>query len=317
MKENIQSIGILGATGYIGMCLTMYILENNLVPVVYVFSRDKEKFSRMVAELKRKGIESDQVKLCSNDELYQVYVDVLVNCAGLGAPKDVALHGKKILQITEDMDNLMYSYVKIHPRTALINISSGSVYGHHLQNVDNTTQVGFTCNTTNEKELYRIAKFYSEVKHRTWTGLKIVDIRVFGFAGEYIRLDSGFFLADIITSLLKREILTVSSVNIVRDYTSAYDLFNLIQCIYMQSDVKGVFDIFSKDCIDKITLLEALHTKFGLLYQYSDVSAPSQSARDIYVPSWRKAENIGYEPKFTSLENILDIVGKAIQVNLE
>jgi hypothetical protein len=245
-----------------------------------------------------------------------VYVDVLVNCAGLGAPKDVALHGKKILQITEDMDNLMYSYVKIHPRTALINISSGSVYGHHLQNVDNTTQVGFTCNTTNEKELYRIAKFYSEVKHRTWTDLKIVDIRVFGFAGEYISLDSGFFLADIIRSLIKKETLIVSPVNIVRDYTSAQDLFELIRCVYTQQDLQGVYDIFSKNPIDKISLLEALHAKFGLLYKYSDAIAPGQSTRDIYVPSWKKAENIGYKPNSTSLENILDAVVKSIQVNI-
>ncbi len=315
--KKIQSIGIMGATGYVGMSLTMYILENKLVPVVYVFSRDKEKFTYLVRELERKGIEHNQLTLCSNNELYQVCVDVLVNCTGLGAPKDVAEHGKNILQITEDMDNLICAYVKKFSETLLINISSGAIYGQYMENVDTTTQVSFTCNATNEKDLYRIAKFYSEVKHRTWTNLKIVDIRVFGFAGEYISLESGFLLADIIKALVRREVLTVSSVNIVRDYTSAHDLFSLIECIYTKSDVQGVFDIFSKDSVDKITLLEALHAKFGLLYEFSDAIISGRSVRDVYVPSWRKAEYIGYKPKSTSLENILDVVGKAIKINVD
>jgi nucleoside-diphosphate-sugar epimerase len=309
MNTHIKTIGILGASGYIGMSLCVHIAKHNLASKIHIFSRNKAHTKHVTQELDKQGVSPTLFEVHENSHMLEISTDILINCAGIGKPKDIAHHALEVIDITESMDHLLYKYGNRFPDTVIINMSSGSVYGQSVPGVDDNTKVEFACNILHVRDMYRVAKFYSEVKHRTWTDINIADIRIYAFASEYIDLNSGFFLADIIKAIQSQDVLEVSPVNIVRDYVSAQDLFELIRCIYITKS-RGVFDVFSKAPLEKNELLEAVHNQFHMEYVYKHVDNALSVPKDIYVPYWKKAQDIGYKPSQSSMETVLEVIEK-------
>ena len=98
--------------------------------------------------------------------------------------------------MTEYYDNLILDNLNKYQSTIYINISSGAVYGTDFKKPANssfTTEIDVNNITTIEH--YRIAKLNSEVKHRSLSDFKIIDLRIFGFFSRFIELEKDFLLS--------------------------------------------------------------------------------------------------------------------------
>jgi hypothetical protein len=79
-----------------------------------------------------------------------------------------------------------------------------------------------------------------------------------------------FFFSDALRVIKNSEILYMNYKNIIRDYISFYDLFQLIIKFIDIGSINTVVDAYSKEHIDKISLLNFLNENFGLDYEFRD-----------------------------------------------
>jgi nucleoside-diphosphate-sugar epimerase len=307
MRKKLKRIAILGATGYIGKALIYALLCDDSIYELYLFSRSKESLEKL-SILFRSNISSrHRVVYKTLDEFMFFEYDVVVHTAGIS---DLShLHDKnqsQVLMITEELDQLLMKYLMSYDTTVCIVISSGAIYKAPLSISDAVTVADY----------YALAKKESEERHRQAKEFSIIDIRVFSFFSRFIDTGAHFLMSEIIRSLKDKKTLITNSDNIVRDFVSASDLLELIKKIIEVGPINDSFDIYSKKPITKFELLQFLHKKYGLIYEVRDFASIKKGiSGSEYFSENKKAKEIGYYPKQTSLEVIDKEVG-AITINI-
>ena len=125
-------------------------------------------------------------------------------------------------------------------------------------------------------------------------------------------------MSDVIRCIKYKDILKTNDVNIVRDYITPVDLWALIEhLIAIEEPVNDAFDLYSQKTVSKFDLLEHLHEKFGLKFKIIDNEGTKPGfSKNIYYTKNRKAESIGYVPKFSSIEGIINEINKMYECNL-
>lgn len=300
----MKKIALLGATGYIGKSLVDY-LSKQKKDKFFLFARSQKKLKKFLQTIDKNPVFAAK----SFQKFSAGQYDVVINCVGMGNPSEVRKSGNKIFQITEKFDNLILKYLGEHPGTLYINLSSGAVYGKKIEKpLEITSQSIIDINHLDPGEYYSIAKINSEAKHRALSNFNIVDIRVFSFFSRFIDLSSGYLAADIINALRHREKLATSPDDIIRDYVGATELWDLMKLIMKKGRMNDVFDMYSAKPVSKFALLKNLKRKYGL--QYSIVKNSREQSptgiKKLYYSKNKKAANVGYLPKRTSLEVIDD-----------
>lgn len=298
----MRNIAILGATGYIGKSLVQH-LSRRKEDKFFLFARSQEKLKKFLQIIDHNPL--------FTTKLFQKFsagrYDVVINCVGMGNPSEVRKSGNKIFQITEKFDNLILKYLEKHPKALYINLSSGAVYGKKIEKpLEITSQSVIDINNLDSGDYYAIAKMNSEAKHRALPNFNIVDIRVFSFFSHFINLSSGYLMADVINSLQHKKKLITSPDDIIRDYIGADELWDLMELIMKKGRMNDVFDIYSAKPVSKFALLKYLKRKYGLQYSIMKTSRKQSPTgiKNLYYSKNKKAENIGYFPKRTSLKVI-------------
>ncbi|MDO8566253.1 MAG: NAD(P)-dependent oxidoreductase [Candidatus Moranbacteria bacterium] len=300
----MRNIAILGATGYIGKSLVQH-LSRQKEDKFFLFARSQEKLKKLLYVTDRNPLFTTG----SFQKFSAGHYDVVINCVGMGNPNEVRKSGMKIIQVTEKFDNLILKYLEKHPNTLYINLSSGAVYGKIIEKpLEITSQSVIDINNLDSGDYYAIAKMNSEAKHRALPNFNIVDIRVFSFFSHFIDLSSGYLLADIINSLRYKKELITSPDDIIRDYVGAVELWDLMKLIMKKRTANDVFDIYSAKPVSKFALLKYLKRRYGLQYSIVKTSRKQSPTgiKKFYYSKNRKAKNIGYSPKKTSLEIVDD-----------
>ena len=248
-----------------------------------------------------------QIQEYSNFNNNQKY-DLIINFVGIGDPAKVQEMGNNIFKITEQYDEMVLEYLKCNKETKYIFLSSGAVYGGDYEKpVNENTVAMIDINNLGPTNWYTIAKLYAEAKHRSLSDLPIVDIRVFNYFSHMQDMSASFLITHIVRAIKNREVFKTSEDNIVRDFITPPDLYNLIQVIIDFSPINTVLDCYTKSPISKFELLYELKNKFGLYYKIDkNIDMVNATGSKINYYSVNKvAEGIGYDPNNTSLEGVV------------
>ena len=304
-------VAIPGGTSHIARAITPYLLKAGVK--LTLFARSPEKLA---------GASCD-VRVLSAKEFLAGKFDIIINCIGAGTPKELAGDYNRWFSVLEEFDNLALRYLReINPSALYVFLSSGAVYGRKSDApADENTLWQLSPDKINVPDYYGVAKLYSEAKHRSLSHLRIADLRIFSFFSRYAALDSGYFMTDLVTALLKGETFATSPVDIVRDYPHPSDLAELILRCNQETDINRAINVASAAEISKFELLKVFEKEFDLKYRIEENGIPSSpnGSTHIYLPtpemaekvlSWR-AEKSSLDTLLSETKAILDSYGKA------
>ena len=161
-------------------------------------------------------------------------------------------------------------------------------------------------NDLKHTDWYSVSKIYSESRHRALNKFSIIDIRVFNYVSSDIDISSRFLITDALRSIKENQIMKTDDHNIIRDYIGPEDLHQLIMKLIHNDFLNASVDCFTKDPVDKFSILELMKAQFGLKYEIleSKSGVDAYGPRDNYFSVNYKATSLGYRPIFTSLDNI-------------
>jgi len=299
-KQNIN-IAIFGATGHIGKNLTYYFSKNKKNNLI-LFGRNKKKIQKIMNQI----IPKKKYSFGKYNEFNNKKYDVIINCIGVGNPKDI-IQNKDILKITEYYDDKILDYMKNKKSIIYINFSSGAIFGQTIRSpISESSQASINVNKLNEGSYYAISKIYAEIKHRNLKNMNIVDLRIFSFFSRFINLQDEFLIADITNAIKLNKKFITDKNEIIRDYIHPEDLFEIIQKCIKKEKINMALDISSKKPISKFSLLKHLAKKYELNYRISNkIKTSPTGLKSKYYSKSKKIEDLGIFPKYTSLQTIL------------
>jgi len=233
---------------------------------------------------------------------------VIINFVGIGDPVKAQNMGSDIFKITQQYDEMVLEYLKHNKETKYIFLSSGAVYGGDYENpVNKNTLATVDINNLKSTDWYAIAKLYAEARHRSLLDFSIVDVRVFNYFSHTQDMNARFLITDLIRALKGEEVFRTSSENIVRDFFTPPDFYALIQAVIDFKLTNLVLDCYTKLPVKKFDLLSEVESRFGLKYSIeSSINTINATGSKMnYYSVNRAAEKVGYKPKNTSLEGII------------
>jgi len=234
-----------------------------------------------------------RTKFLPYSQFFEYDYDAIINCVGLSNPETIKNAGIQLFLVTEEYDNMALQYLKTHPKTKYIFISSGVV--HNKVDIDNLN-------------LYQISKVNAEAKHRSITDCSIIDIRLYSFFTRYADINAKFFMSELIKSIRgKTEFVTNSNV-MIRDYINPKDLYSLINICIHKDFINDALDIYSLGTAEKFQIISYFQEKYNLQLKVVDsINSFSSVKKNIYYADeslQKKSTNLGYIPKFTSMDTI-------------
>lgn len=303
MTNKIKKIAILGATGHVAKNLISNFKRSENYNL-YLFARSDEKLNNFLKSINY--IENVE-KISLNDFNKKKY-DAVINCIGISDPIKLKNIGPEIFRLTEYYDNCILDYLKDNSSCIYINFSSGAAYGiDFLTPADQDKCNVIKINNIDEKNNYGIVKLYSEVKHRSFKNLNIIDLRVFAFFSRYIDLNSQYFITELISCIKTGKEFLTGSNDIVRDYVHPDDLFKLIDICINIEKINDAFDVYSLKPVAKFEILNYFAVNYSLKYKIKPgtIGENITGVKDNYYSINKKAENIGYIPEFSSMDCII------------
>lgn len=299
-----MKIGILGATSQIAKDLIVSFSEKDNKHDLIMFSRSPEKVADQFKKLNKNIV---YLNLAYADFHSGHDFDVLINFVGIGDPAQAKEMGPKIFEITELYDNLAIDYIKAHPSCQYIFMSSGAVYGGDFEEAaDNSTPAKVNINNLMPTDWYSIAKLYAEAKHRAMSDHSIVDVRVFNYFSHTQDMNARFLITDIVRAIKNKEILKTNAVNIVRDFITPPDFYELILSIIKSPNENTAVDCYTKAPVDKFSLLEMCQAEFCLQYEIVEQAGVNGTGFKENYFSKCRTSSIDFNPYFKSLSGLMN-----------
>ena len=299
-----MKIAIFGANSQIAKDLLLSFSKKKK----YEFSLFVRKVELLNKWINNKNLnESYQVQEYSEFSNHQKY-DVIINFVGISDPAKAQKMGSNIFKVTEQYDDMALEYLKQYKRTKYIFLSSGAVYGGNYQEpVNKDTIATIDINNLKSTDWYTLAKLYAEAKHRSLSDLSIIDVRVFNYFSHTQNIDTRFLITDIVRAIKNKEVFKTSVDNIVRDFITPPDFYNLIQAIIDAKSTNIALDCYTKNPVSKFDLLSELKNKFGLIYDFDENidTIDATGAKVNYYSTNKISGNIKYMPDNTSLDGII------------
>lgn len=303
---NNKNIAILGSTSHLAKGLINKLLQENDFNL-HLYTRSPDKVQAFLRGLNRAPDRNCVIHNDYSDFTSRSY-DLVINCVGVGTANKLKGNYADWFLITEKYDNLVLEYLRRNcPDALYVSFSSGAVYGREfLTPAEENTANRLKVNKVVPEDYYGIARLNAEAKHRALPDLRIVDLRVFSYFSRYIDLTDGYFIAEVVNCVLKKKVLATNEVNIVRDYVHPADLFSLVMKCLATDRLNTAFDVTSARPVTKREILEYFSAAYGLKY---DLNRPvvwesGTGPKGLYYSRYLKAAEIGYQPKFCSLETI-------------
>ncbi|OGM93867.1 hypothetical protein A2610_00410 [Candidatus Wolfebacteria bacterium RIFOXYD1_FULL_48_65] len=307
---NKQRIAVLGATSHIAKGLIYNFLQKGNFEL-HLYARSSEKVREFM-----KSIGQDNNNKCivhgQRDDLLSAPYDVVINCVGVGTATKLQGDYSKYFTVTEEYDNLVLDYLRNgHPDTLYVSFSSGAVYGGEFslpaqEDTTNCVQV----NHIEPKDYYGIVRLNAEVKHRSLKDLNIIDLRLFAYFSRFIDLADGYFITDIVNSVLHNTPLATDDSDFMRDFAHPADLFSLVsKCIAIKK-LNMAVDVLSAAPVKKNEILAYFSQAYGLQYAMEPRAGvvSATGSKYAYYSTYANAERVGFAPRFTSMDAIRDEV---------
>lgn len=298
-----KKIAILGATSHIAKGLIYNFCRLGQFEL-FPFARRPEAVNGFLAQVNIKK----KLFVSKIEEFFLNKYDVVINCIGIGQPAKLKQEISTIFRLTEDYDNLIINYLKKYPEALYINFSSGAVYGKEFSSpVEDGSYFSVPVNHIDPSYYYGIAKINSELKHRAFSSLNIIDLRIFAYFSRFIELSSNYFVTELILSIINKKEFVTNQEEFSRDYVHPADLFMLINKCINKRSFNSAFDVFSLKPVKKSEILDFFSNEYGLKYVVKKdtiVNSVTGNKKN-YYSNYKEAEmKLGYTPKFNSLESI-------------
>ena len=298
-----MNIAILGSTSQIAKDL-IYSFSTEDDKKFHLFSRrqdDVAKWLKSVGLSERHQID-DYVAFGTQE------FDAILNFVGIGNPAKASAMGASIFDVTLEYDELALNYLRRHPSCRYIFLSSGAAYNSSFDvPASEETKSIIDINKLQPQDWYSVAKLRAECRHRSLEHLPIVDIRVFNYFSHTQDMEARFLITDIVRAIRDKTVLKTSADYMVRDYIGPTDFRQLVSLILNSPTWNSVVDCYTKAPIDKPALLASMQDEFDLRYELTQtvevINATGKKPH--YYSLNRRAEDFGYHPKFTSLDNII------------
>ena len=305
-----MKISILGARGQIARSLISLYMEKGELSNLELYSREPES---LISEINGAMVYPSE-DFIRNDH------EVIINCIGISTLKGIENSGQEIFNIHETWDNLILEYLQRNKNSLYINMSSGAVYGKHFQNP--VTETSCLLNGVTEispEDFYAVAKLNTEAKHRSFDKSNIVDLRIFSYISKFIDLNSNFLVSEIMKAIKNNQTFMTNDQNISRDYLHPEDMMQIINLVIKRwkevGFINNTFDTYSKNPVTKMDMLKNLAEKFKLKYEIKaeiNIDSSATGFKMNYYSVNRKLKDLGYEPRYSSLEAILKIFGEVL-----
>ncbi|RYG90235.1 MAG: NAD-dependent epimerase/dehydratase family protein [Alphaproteobacteria bacterium] len=301
----MNSIAIVGASSQIAKDLILSFARNGRTDLLLYVRNLPAATSWMEAN----GL-SGACSLYTYDQYGQLPHDAVLNFVGVGDPRRAAEMGASIFGITSQFDDLILAGLDRHPQRRYIFLSSGAAYGNSFAApVGETTEARIAINQIAPQDYYATAKLHAEVRHRSQPDLPIVDLRVFNYFSRTQDVEARFFITDIIRAVRDGQLLQTSADYMVRDFLHPEDFYQMVSRILAAPPRNCAVDCYSREAVDKPTLLEAMRQRFGLRFESASASLKvgvnATGAKPHYYSLSRKAAEFGYLPRYSSLEGVL------------
>ena len=284
-----MNIALWGGTGHIGRALQHTFSNRGFNCHSYV--RDFEKAEKYLPYGGFSGFKQFPSR----------QYDILINAIAAGPG-----HGRQLFKTLEKWDWRMIEFAKEHPKCSCVSISSGAVYGNDFSRpADESSAFTLNPNQVEQSQLYGLIKFMCEQRHRAFYDLPLVDLRLFAFFTRHMDFEQPFFMSDVIKAVQNNEVLATQELDFHRDFSHPEDLADLIY-LCAEKKVNAGYDLYSKSPIKKSEILNAFEERYGLRHSCGEVWQSLTGSKGYYFSNNRKAAEIGYEPKFTSLDVLLD-----------
>ncbi|MEQ9916357.1 NAD(P)-dependent oxidoreductase [Pectobacterium aroidearum] len=297
-------IAILGCTSQLAKDLILSICAYSQHDLI-LFGRSPEQTQSWL-------VENDIASRCDvseYDDYSNIVHDAVINFVGVGDPSRAAAMGGSIFDITLRYDELVLNELKNHPERRYIFLSSGAAYGSSfLEPADTNTPSTINFNNLLPQEYYSVAKLHAECRHRSLADYAITDLRVFNMFSRTQDLSARFFITDIVRSIQSGAELVTSSDMIYRDFMHPKDFYQLVECVLSSPPRNTSLDCYSRQPVDKITLLDEMKNTFGLSYrmQESNSAINATGIKPYYYSRNKRAAELGYQPEYSSLETIME-----------
>ncbi len=307
MSDHVLRIAILGATSEVAKDLIEAFL-NKSPHHLTLFGRRPEAILDWISGRALSG----QYSVMHLDEFYATQkFDVLINFIGIGNPALAALMDTSILEITNKYDGLAIAYLSKNPCCRYIFLSSGAVYGLNFSEppTENSLSI-IPINQIQSQNWYSIAKLYAECRHRALPELGIVDVRLFNYFSHTQDMNARYLMTDICRAISNGSILITSPNEMMRDFISPSDFFNLITRIISAQKSNLAVDCYSLKPLEKSQLLSEMRLKFDLKYEVrqTDSHVNATGEKKFYFSKNNKAAIFGYKPQKTSLDSVIEEV---------
>lgn len=231
----------------------------------------------------------------------------ILNFVGVGNPAQAAAMGASIFEVTQHYDELALAYLRQHPGTRYLFLSSGAVFGQGFeQPVHERSCARFALNQLQPQDWYGLAKLQAEARHRSLGDLPIIDLRVFNYFSATQDRSARFLVTDMLRAIEQGSVLRTSPDFVVRDFLHPRDFHALVACLLAAAPANDAVDCYTRAPIDKPTLLAAMQAGFGLQYEVVESSAAVNATglKPHYYSVNRRAQHYGYSPSMTSLEGL-------------
>jgi len=309
--EKPMNVAIFGASGHIGKGLIGQFLKEREKCMLYAFSRSERNLANFIEGKAYQGL-----CVLEYEKFNQHEYDIIINCVGAGTPQKISELGGDLLSITERFDDMAIEYLKENPSALYINMSSGAVYGRTISDpITSECRLELNINNMGLADCYLLSKLNSEVKHRAYADLNIVDLRVFGYISEYIDLGSKFLLTEMIECVRNSSVFRTDEFNIVRDYIDQEGLFRIVKLLIETRKINDYFDVYTKMPSSKLEILEQFENRYGLEYMVEklDLNHSPTGRKEKYYSIHKKLGKLGYQPIRSSLESIIKETDKILK----
>lgn len=302
---NKPKIAILGSTSHIAKGLINNFLQSEEF-ILHLYTRSPDKMNIFLNSIGKLSDKYYKINY-GYSNFDSCRYESVINCVGIGTLNKFNGDFSKYFLVNEQYDNMIIDYLLKYPDTLYVSLSSGVVYGREYSSpAEENTINNIKVNHIDKEDYYTIVKLNSETKHRAFNRLNIVDLRIFSYFSRFIDLTDGYFITEVINHILNQKVFVTDNNNIVRDYIHPEDLFSIIRKCIDNRNINVAFDVISAKPVEKREILDYFSLEYGLKYEISQSLnyASATGSKNIYYSKYNKALEIGYKPKFSSIDTI-------------
>jgi nucleoside-diphosphate-sugar epimerase len=294
-------VAILGASSQVGRGFIKECLQRSHDVQLMLFARSHEKLNTWLSTSEKPML----WRALSMDAFGQHSYDAIINLIGSGDPGQTQVMGRSIVDISDQYDMRVLTYLQKNPSCKYLFFSSGAVYQGNFDCAISAESVQKKqIDAQKDQDWYALSKLRAEARHRDLAQMDIIDIRLFSYFCADQNPQARFLLSDIMRALYTGDPIITTEMDIHRDYLGPEDMYALIWSALRAGRSNTAIDTYSLSPVSKLQILNRFAQVFDLtvVWQAAGVRPMMQATKTNYYSKNHTASRIGFYPAHHSLD---------------